>query len=183
MPKMSARSKPLSAQDTRRKKSATFQPLPAKDIIANVEKRLAENRDIYKTRVGEKLDRLVYWSSLVLLALLNFVACFFLIPFLMFLEGIYLYAAVACLGLMFGFLFNLLILGIEHLEHKHTIIAGIFMPLLAVLDISLILNISEKISSLLVRPITYNVPMVVMVFIFSFILPYLISVLSGRHKL
>jgi hypothetical protein len=166
-----------------KKKGKPLPPMPAKDIIANVEKRLAENRDAYKTRVGEKLDRLVYWSSLFLLALLNLVACFFLIPFLMFLEGISLYAAVACLGIVFGFLFNLLILGIEHLEHKHTVIAGIFMPLLAVLDISLILNISEKISLMLVRPITYNVSMVVMVFIFAFILPYLVSVLTGRHKL
>jgi hypothetical protein len=155
----------------------------SKDIIAAVENRLAEGRKHYKTRVGERLDNLVYWISLVLLALFNLIACFFLIPFLILFEGWKVYLAVAGFGFMFGFLFNLLILGIEHLEQRHSLVAGIFIPLLAVIDISVILNITEKLGKIFVKQPTYSTSLVIVIFISAFIVPYVFAVLTGRHKL
>jgi hypothetical protein len=155
----------------------------SKDIIAAVDARLAEGRKQYKARVGEKLDNLVYWLSLVLLALFNLIACFFLIPFLILFEGWKVYVAVTGFGFMFGFLFNLLILGIEHLKHKHSIIAGVFIPLLAVLDISLILSITDRLDKVMVKQATYNESIVIVLFISAFVLPYIFAVLTGRHKL
>jgi hypothetical protein len=152
-------------------------------LIAGAKARLLEHRDAYKARVNEKIDNLVYWLSLALLALFNFIACFFLIPFLILLDGWQLYLAVGAFGLAFGLLFNLLILGLEHLEHHHSVIAGIFIPLLAVLDISLILKMTEQINSLFVKPVQYDVPLVILIFISVFVAPYLFSVLTGRHKM
>lgn len=155
----------------------------SKDIIKRAEKRLEEHRKSHHRKVGERLDSLVYWTSLILLALFNLIATFFLIPFLMFFSGFYLYITVGSFGFVFGFLFNLLILGIKHLDHKHHVIAGIFIPILAILDILLILQITEKINNVLINPIEYNVPAVIIVFILAFVLPYLIALLFGKHKI
>jgi len=157
--------------------------MKSKDLIKNVQKNLRKERKIHNRNVSKNLDLFMYWTSLALLALFNLVAVFFLIPFLMFFDGFYLYLAIAGFGVCFGLLFNLLILGIEHLEQKHSVIAGIFIPVLAVADISLILKISENLNALLVRQITYNVSEVIVIFIAAFVAPYLLSVMMGKHKL
>ena len=155
----------------------------SKKLIEEATKRAKADREKQKVRLVYKLDNFVYWTSLVLLALFNLVACFFLIPFLMFFSGFYLYLTVACFGLIFGFLFNLLIMGIEHLEQKHHLIAGLFIPALAVIDIVIILRIVERINQVLVRPVTYNTGQIVIIFIFAFVAPYLFTVITRKQKL
>jgi len=153
------------------------------DLVKEVRKNLKEHRKLHNAKVSANLDLFMYWTSLSLLALFNLIAVFFLIPFLMFFEGLYLYIAVGGFGLCFGFLFNLLILGIEHLEQKHSVIAGIFIPILAVADISLILKISEHLNSLVTRIASYSVSEIIIIFVGAFIAPYLFSVVTGKHKL
>lgn len=153
-----------------------------KELIKQADANIKKARKVQKDRMTEKLDYFVYWTSLASLALFNLIGCFFLIPFLMFFDGFSLYLAVGGFGFMFGFLFNLLIIGIEHLKYRHHIIAGIFIPLLAVVDIVLILRISERISVIMKQAIQYDISKVVIVFIALFILPYILSVVSGRHK-
>ena len=145
-------------------------------LILNARQRVSEARESHKLLVSYRLDSLVYWSSLVFLALFNLVGCFFLIPFLMLFDGFYLYVVVACFGLVFGFLFNLLIQGIEHFRHSHHIIAGIFIPLMAVIDILIILRIVERINEVLVKPVEYSVGQIIIVFVFAFVFPYLFSI-------
>jgi len=153
------------------------------ELIKQSRERLKKHRAEYKELVSDRLDLFVYWTSLVLLALFNLVAVFFLIPFLMFFADPFISVMVGGIGLLFGFLFNLLIMGIEHMKKRHTITAGFFIPILAILDIMLILSITETINTMLVRPVTYNVSLVVVVFITTFVAPYLYSVVTGKHRL
>ncbi len=144
---------------------------------------LRKHRDMHNRKVTEKLDTFVYWTSLAILAVFNFIACLFLIPFLMFFEGLRLYLAVGIFGLVFGFLFNLLMLGLEHLKQRHTIVAGIFIPALAVLDIAIIMTIAENLNNAFRAPLTYNVPEVIIIFIVLFLVPYLVALGTGMHRL
>ncbi len=155
----------------------------AKELIETAEHNILKHRKKQQVMLVYKLDRFVYWVSLVLLALFNLVACFFLIPFLMFFTGFYLFLMVALFGFVFGFLFNMLIMGIEHLENKHHLIAGMFIPLLAVLDITLILRIVDSINRILIHKVEYNPGEIVIIFVFSFVLPYLFSVVTHRNVL
>jgi hypothetical protein len=102
---------------------------------------------------------------------------------MVFFDGLALYISIAGFGFAFGFLFNLLIIGVEHLKARHSIIAGIFIPLLAVLDIVLIIRIIGLISAFFDTPPVFNMPMIVAVFITSFVIPYLVSVVTGHHRL
>jgi len=147
------------------------------DTYKLTRKRLLRHRKEHKDNMTKKLDQMVYWTSLLLLAFFNIAACFFLIPLFVILSGNVLYILVGLFGLIFGILFNLLILGIEHLERRHSVIAGIFIPCLAILDIVIILGIIKRVGSIVV-----NSSVLIMIFITAFVLPYMISVLLGRYR-
>jgi len=152
-------------------------------VIVESHKRMLVGRFQKQKETAASLELLVYWSSLAMLALFNLVGVFFMIPFIMFFDGVTLFACVAGFGFVFGFLFNLLIMGIEHFKLRHHLIAGLFIPVLAVVDIVLIVRIVERINMMLAIPLNINIPVIVMAFIFSFVLPYLFSVVTGRHKM
>jgi len=153
-----------------------------KDPVHEAKSKLRLHRIERNKNVTEKLDLFVYWTSLALLAVFNILAVFFLVPVLLFFDGLYLYIAVGGFGLAFGFLFNLLILGIEHLEQRHNVIAGIFIPILSVVDILIILKLSQKLSVMLQKTVE-DVPAIIIVFIVSFVVPYLISAIAGKHRM
>jgi hypothetical protein len=167
----------------KKRSSSKIKKKSSAQIIQQSKENLELNRALHNNKVTKNLDLFVYWTSLALLALFNLIACFFLIPFLMFFDGFYLYLSVTLFGLMFGLLFNFLIIGLEHLDDHHMVIAGIFIPLLAVVDIVIILRITEKINDILKTSIEYDVSMIIIIFITAFVLPYLATVIAGKHKI
>jgi len=153
----------------------------SKQLIKETKERLKIHRNEHNERVTKNLDEFVFWTSLAILALFNLVGCVFLIPLFIFLEGPFLIGCVAAFGLLFGMLFNLLVLGLEHFEHRHNIIAGIFIPLLAVIDIALILKIVSGLSdTIVISP--YNTGKIILIYLGVFMLPYFVSVFTGNHK-
>jgi hypothetical protein len=167
----------------KKRSSSKVKKKSSAQIIKQSTENLQLNRALHNNKVSKNLDQFVYWTSLALLALFNLIACFFLIPFLMFFDGFYLYLSVVLFGLMFGLLFNFLIIGLEHLDDHHMILAGIFIPLLAVVDIVIILRITERINSILKATVQYDISMIIIIFIVAFILPYLATVVTGKHKI
>ncbi len=153
------------------------------ELINESSEKLKKHRAVHNRKVTEKLDNFVYWTSLAILAVFNFVACLFLIPFLMFFGSTKLYLAVGIFGLIFGFLFNLLMLGLEHLKQRHTVVAGIFIPALAVIDVAIIMTIAQRLNSIFRAPLAYNIPGVIIIFIVSFMVPYIVALAIGRHRL
>lgn len=136
-----------------------------------------------KKELESAIERLLYWASLLVLVFLNILGCFFLIPFLLFFRGFALYAAVGAFSLVMGLLFNFLVLGLERLERRHHIVAGILVPLLALLDIALILGIAEHLNRTLLLNMQFNVAGFILLFVALFVTPYLLSVVLGRHKI
>ena len=133
-------------------------------------------------QMEENMHKLMYWMSLVALTLLNIIGVVFLVPLIIILEGVYLYSTVMTFGIVFGLLFNYLILGIEHLEAKHHIIAWILVPLLGVFDIYLMSVFTRKVEIMFELTTSYNVPVMVVCFIGAFVLPYFVFIVMGKHK-
>lgn len=134
----------------------------------------AEKRKKY-AQFKESANRILYWMIILVLTVINFVISVLLIPFLIALKGFSLYLIVAALGFIFGLIFNLLLLDLEHLEKKHHIFATIFIPLVSIINIFIIVNISNRIDEMLGIGI-YHYPFTISsIYVIFFIIPYLFS--------
>jgi len=132
---------------------------------------------------GEKSDlflsKIVFWSALVVIIFANLLVSLVLIPFLIFISNWSLYLITVVLAATVGFLYNLLIMDIGHLGRKHHVLAGIFVPLLAILNVVIMVLVSNKFILALQQEPSFGVnsvhnPVVVAgIFAIAFILPYL----------
>ncbi len=125
------------------------------------------------------LDKAVYWLSLLLAIIGNFVISLALIPELLVLEGLQLYLITATLGVSFGMLFELLVRTIENLKARHHLLLSIIIPLLAVINF-VIVSINMKRLVGIDNP--QNPVIVGIVYALSFILPYLVYQLFFKNK-
>ena len=134
-------------------------------------------KGIEKTKYGHNLDLFVYWTALVVTLVGNIAVSFVLIPFLFMVEGFVLYVIIFVIAVMFGFVFNLLIKDIDNMEVHHHLIAGIFIPFIAIINVFIIVRFSNVLASqvaFLDIPKTDPLP-VAIVYVVGFILPYLVS--------
>lgn len=116
------------------------------------------------------LDKSVYWLSIIVAIIGNFIISVTLIPFLLALNGLQLFLIVVILGVSFGLLFELLVRGIENLEAKHHIFFGIIIPIIAVTNFIIVSN-NIKIFIGIENP---QDPVIVgSVYAISFMLPYI----------
>ncbi|MDP6600425.1 MAG: hypothetical protein QF798_03250 [Candidatus Woesearchaeota archaeon] len=117
------------------------------------------------------LDKFVYWLSLLIALIGNFIILISLIPVILALEGLHLYIVVFTLAFAFGLLFELLIRSIENLETRHHLFLGIIIPIIAVINFALISNNMKKLVGVESPqdPITVGA-----VYAIAFILPYIL---------
>lgn len=137
---------------------------------------------LQKEKVGKQLHHFLYWSSLVLLGLTNLIGVFTLIPALMMFSGWQLTSIVAGTGIAFGMVFNYFVCALEHFERKHHILAGVFIPIVAVLDVFILLGMNE----FLQWKMNFgheDIAGDIGAFVVGFLLPYALYVLIGKHKL
>lgn len=129
------------------------------------------------------LDAVVYWALLVVAIIGNMVISIILIPFLLSFKKVPLYSIIFILAVMFGSLFDQLIKEIENLEHKHQIIAWVFIPVLALINIYYMTSFTNHLTETLELPVSLNSPLLVsIVYIVAFILPYIIHKIIELSK-
>jgi len=116
------------------------------------------------------LDKAVYWISLIIAIIGNFIISVALVPLLLALSGMRLYLIIITLGFAFGLLFELLIRGIEHLETKHHIFLSIIIPIITLINFIIISNNIKKFIGI-ENP--QNPIMTGAVYAIAFILPYI----------
>ncbi len=131
----------------------------------------------YKNYTTET-NRILYWMSLLVLTISNFVISIVLIPFLLTINNYFLYIIIILLGIIFGSLFELLIEDIEHLNKKHHAIALIFIPAIAIINIFVTVNIANNINQFLKFNIIHEPIIISAIYVISFLTPYII----GRFK-
>ncbi len=132
---------------------------------------------IQKTKYKHGLDLFVYWTALVITLLGNIAVSFVLIPFLFMVQGVVLFVIIFVIAALFGFLFNILIKDIDNMETHHHLIAGMFIPIIAVVNVFIIVRFSNVLASqvaFLEIPATDPLP-VAIVYVVGFVLPYFVS--------
>lgn len=156
--------------------------------MQDIKKRLIEKgwkkEDINKTlRIIEQakankhpkikiLDKAVYWISLFIAVIGNFIISISLIPFLLALRSFQLYAVVITIGISFGLLFELLIRTIE-LQAKHHIFLSIIIPVIAVVNIFVIVLFSNSFMQSINIQNPQNPLFVGAVYAIFFMIPYI----------
>lgn len=136
-----------------------------------------------KTELKDLLfSKITFWSALVVIVFANLMVSLVLIPFMIILNSNALYFTVIVLAGVVGFLYNFLILDIGHLEKKHHLLAGIIIPLVGLVNTTIMVLVSNRfIQDLKVQNSPHNPWLVGIVFAVAFILPYLVDRIRGKH--
>lgn len=123
----------------------------------------------------KRFNVVLYWAVLFIAILGNFILSVVLIPFLLVLSNYQLYFIILLVGASFGLLFNIIIREIEYLDTKNHIIPGIFIPAIAIINISIMTDLSNylmKVSNIDNTP--HNPFAISIIYVVFFIIPYLI---------
>lgn len=144
---------------------------------------IIENAKNKKSKKIIFLDSFAYWLALLIALIGNFVISIILIPFLLTMSGIKLYSIIIIIGFAFGAFFDILIRDIEKIRDQKVIIAGVFLPLLALINISLMVKFSNYLQQRLILQSNANSPLLIgLVYVCAFILPYVIKGLISLRK-
>jgi len=133
---------------------------------------------------AKKIDLFVYWTALIISIILNMVVSGIILPMMFMIHGLALIGLVFVIALFFGWIFYILIKDIENMETHHHIIAGLFIPAIALVNVFLIVNIGNRI-------IKFNMPgllhipvsdplQISIIYAIGFTIPYLISQLGKK---
>lgn len=121
-------------------------------------------------------SQIVFWSALLVIILGNIIVSFVAIPFLMFLNQWLLYVIIVILAGMIGFLYNFLINDIGHLERKHHLIASILVPVIAVINLLIVVFVANNlILDLKIKNQMHDPWTISIVFAVAFILPFIVD--------
>ncbi|MBN2421292.1 hypothetical protein JXB27_03370 [Candidatus Woesearchaeota archaeon] len=131
---------------------------------------------------SKQMNPIVYWLTLIISIIANMVVSVVLIPFMLAVQSATtLYSIIALLALSFGFFFNLLLTDIEHVDPRHHVIAGIFIPALAVINIFIVINVTNVLDKMFFgAQFKQNAIIIALVYVIAFIAPYLITRIIDR---
>ncbi|MBI2664718.1 hypothetical protein HYX10_05270 [Candidatus Woesearchaeota archaeon] len=126
-------------------------------------------------KAGAETDLILYWTTLLVLITANFFMAIVIIPFMLFAESYQFYLLIALLGLIFGYVFSMLINNIENLQPHHHLVAVCFIPAIAVVNLFVISASTAGLANALglkpsTEPLTISI-----VYIASFLAPHAIS--------
>lgn len=154
----------------------------SEEDIQKAEKIIEARRVSDKSRSIAYSHRVLYWTVILVVIIGNFVISMLLVPFLLVLNKLALDVLVVVLGLAFGSLFNLLITDIAYISKRHHVIAGITIPVMALLNISVMVHMANainevlRISAMRGDPITISI-----IYVIAFMAPYLWTVLVKKR--
>ncbi|MFH1399586.1 MAG: hypothetical protein ABIG95_05745 [Candidatus Woesearchaeota archaeon] len=114
--------------------------------------------------------RILYWLVLLMLGLCNFLIFLALVPFMLFLSPSHLLIIFASIGLVFGLIFSFLINDIEHLQPRHHVFAALFIPAIALINITVLMGAASILNGEVVSAKAASLLYVVM-----FALPYMVG--------
>ncbi len=128
-----------------------------------------------RTETKPFMNRVVYWTALIVTVIGNLFVSVILILFLIALNKLALYAIIATIALTFGLLFNLIINDIENIDPKHHVIASIFIPAIALINIYVITILTNDVQLTLQIQNPHSPILVSIVYVVAFMLPYIVN--------
>jgi hypothetical protein len=127
-------------------------------------------------------ERIVYWIALALTIIATFFFSLILIPLIMGASTGFVYLTTLLMGICFGALFVVILKDIEHLSAKHHIAQSIILPLTAVVNIVLIVNLANR----LVRDTnigqTQSYIGISIVYVVALLAPYILFLIKKRDE-
>ena len=143
---------------------------------------IIKERDVRdKSASKPHINKLMYWSFMVIAIVGNFMIALVMIPFLLVLNKLYLNSVIIIIGFVFGLLFNSMVIEIENIPRKHHIIAGVIIPLTAFFNMFLMAWIANWISSNMNISFVNENPIVASIFYaVAFIAPFAYSIFISK---
>ena len=120
------------------------------------------------------LDAAVYWGILFAAILGNFALSIVFIPILIAFDDLSLVVTVAVLAVAFGTLMDVVIREVEHLRRTHLIVPELFIPAIALINIYIIVRLSNSVATSLQLTTTHNPWVVSVMYVCGFVLPHFI---------
>ena len=122
----------------------------------------------------QTLAKLVFWCALLLCIAGNLIVAVALVPAFWVIPDWALFFILILVGLCFGALFDILIKDIELLDPKHHIIGGLFLPVMGIIFMYIMVDLSNKFSSIANIPlfVEHSAIFVSLVYIIAFMAPY-----------
>ena len=155
-----------------------------KELVKRLKQKGWSDRDINKAfkimnrpeaEAKPFMNKVVYWSALVVTIIGNLFLSVVIILFLISLSTYLLYFIIAAIALSFGMLFNLIINDIENIDREHHIIASIFIPAIALINIVIITVLANQMIAVLQLQNSHNPIVVSVVYTAAFMAPYMAS--------
>ncbi len=130
----------------------------------------------------KRANSILYWSGMLLLTMLNFLAALILIPFLLSAELVPVILILVMLGLFFGYVFHLLINQLEHIEHEHRLFAIIFIPMVALIGVLSVITALTSLAAVIGLPPPPNPFLAGGIYLAAFVLPTIVSYIVDSEK-
>jgi hypothetical protein len=130
-----------------------------------------------KSRTVLFSNKVVFWAVIFLMILGNFILSMAIVPFLLVINKLTLDILIIIIGLAFGALFDTVVVDMRTVDRKHQLIAGLVIPIVALINISLMTQAANSLNNLLrfsaIRQDPYTISIL---YVIAFILPFLWSI-------
>jgi len=121
------------------------------------------------------IEKMVFWVLLLLVILGSFATSVILFPFLYFMNTGYLYIFIAFIALGFGWIIMKMIQEIDDIEDAQIILPGLFLPVLALINIYVIVSLANMIATgFQYTEGIHNAILISLVYMVSFMIPYIV---------
>ena len=145
--------------------------------------RIIENAQERKPREIRFIDKAVYWGVLIVAIIGNIILSIILIPFMLVLKHFVLYMIIFVLAFVFGLFFDLLLREIEQLDQPHRVIAGLFIPALAIINVFYMTQFSNYLTATIRLNNVHNPLLISIVYTTAFVMPYLFYKMTKRSMM
>ena len=115
---------------------------------------------------------ILYWVGLVVAIVGNLLLAVTLVPFLMVLNSAQLYIILGIVGVVFGGMFNVILKDIEQVDQSHHIVAGIFIPAIALITIYMMVSVSNRFNEVINNPNPHSATALSIIYLICFSAPY-----------
>jgi hypothetical protein len=129
------------------------------------------------------LDVILYWAIFAVSILANFIVSIVLVPLLLTITDAWLYAAIVVIALTFGSMLEVIIRETEWLQRRHYVIAEVFIPATALINIYIIVQLSNRLATILKLPGSSQNPLLIgAVYVLCFSLPHVFWLAVRRMR-
>jgi len=153
---------------------------PKKEVDKAI--RILNNAEIKKPNTIRVLDQIVYWLVLLVAIMGTLVISIILIPLMIVLNYARMYPVIIIIALTFGMLYDMLLRDLRDLNHKHYVVAGIFIPSFAIINMIFMAQFANHLVTIIGIQQNYHNPVIVgIVYVVAFVAPAVVVRLAEQR--